>query len=115
MKESKEKVNALHGKDNNLVSQISKTPYILNMSDVMFPSPTPNNPFPSLRTLYMPYLAYQIVSTLLGGDVDLSQHFSHSATQQKLLSFKGTAGNGARAGFISESFNIQFNPACFER
>lgn len=88
MKESKEKVNALHGKENNLVSRISKTPYILNMSDVMFPSPTPNNPVPSLRTLYMPYLAYQIVSTLLGGDVDLSQHFSHSRHSTKVTKFQ---------------------------
>lgn len=71
-------VNALHGKENNLVSSISKTPYLLNMSDVIIPSPTLNNPFPSLRTLYMPYLAYQIFCTLLGGDVDLNQHFSHS-------------------------------------
>lgn len=66
----------------------SKTPYILNMSDVIFPSPTPNNPFPSLRTVYMPYLACQIVSTLLGGDVDLSQHFSHRGHSTKVTKFQ---------------------------
>lgn len=59
----------------------------------------------------MLYLAYQIVSSLLGGDVDLNQHFLHSEHSAKVTK----AGKGARAGFISESFNVQFNLACFER